>query len=121
MKKIALASALLATLFTTGCAQRIADFTLASTKNVDLNNGQFVKGKRVEGEDTKAIILVPLGTPSVKEAADRAIENDPCAVALTDVTADSEFFSFLVRYVKYKVEGDLVIDTSRDGCNKSGA
>lgn len=120
MKKIALASALLATLFTTGCAQRVADFTLASTKNVDLNNGQFIKGKRVEGEDTKVIILFPLGVPSIKEATDRAIEIDPCAVALTDVTADSEFFSFLFGYVKYRVEGDLVIDTSRAGCNKTG-
>tara|TARA_B100000700_G_scaffold170971_1_gene188774 strand:- start:394 stop:753 length:360 start_codon:yes stop_codon:yes gene_type:complete len=117
MKKLALTATLLATLAMTGCAQRIADFTLASTKNVDLNNGQFAKGERVEGIDTKYVVLVPLGVPSVKEAADRAIETNPCAVALTDVTADSEAFAFLFGYVQYKVEGDLVIDTSRNGCN----
>ena len=118
MKKITLAAVVLATLLSTGCAQRVADFTLASTKNVDLNNGDFVKGKRVTGEDSKPIILVPIGIPSIKEAADQAIEQDTCAVALSDVTADSEFFSFFFGYVKYKVEGDLVIDKSRPGCEK---
>jgi hypothetical protein len=116
MKKKLFISTVLVALLSTGCSQRIADFTLASTKNVDLNNGDFVKGKRVTGEDTKVIILFPIGIPSVKEAADVAIEKDKCAVALTDVTADSEFFSFLVGYVKYKVEGNLVIDKSIAGC-----
>jgi len=116
MKKITLAAVVLATLLSTGCAQRVADFTLASTKNVDLNNGDFVKGKRVTGEDSKVIVIFPLGIPSIKEAADEAIEQDTCAVALTDVTADSEFFSFFFGYIKYTVEGDLVIDKSRPGC-----
>ena len=119
MKKIALASVLLAGCLITGCAQRIADFTLASTKNVDLNNGQFSKGKRVEGTDTKYVVLVPIGVPSIKEAADRAIEQDPCAVALTDVTANSEAFVFIFGYIEYKIEGDLVIDRSREGCGTS--
>lgn len=119
MKKLALAIAVLATLMTTGCAQRIADFTLASTKNVDLNSGQFVKGDRVEGIDKKYVVLFPLGVPSVKEAADRAIETNPCAVALTDVTADSEAFAFIFGYVQYKIEGDLVIDTNRTGCTSN--
>lgn len=116
MKKIVLASTVLAALLSTGCAQRVADFTLASTKNVNLNSGNFVKGKRVQGEDSKIIIFVPLGTPSVKEAVDVAIEKEPCAVALTNVTADSEFFAFIFGYMKYKVEGDLVIDKSKPGC-----
>lgn len=116
MKKVMMASALLVALLSAGCAQRVADFTLASTKNVNLNNGDFVKGKRVSGEDTKAIVIFPLGIPSIKEAADVAIEKDSCAVALTDVTVDSEFFSFLFGYIKYKVEGDLVIDKSLANC-----
>ena len=95
---------------------RVADFTLASTKNVDLNSGNFVKGKRVSGEDKKAVVIVPLGMPSVKEAADKAIEQDRCAVGLTDVTADSEAFAFLFGYVKYTIEGDLIIDKSKPGC-----
>ena len=121
MNKILLSTVIASVLLLGGCSQRVADFTLASTKNVDLNNGDFVKGKRVVGEDTKAIIIVPLGVPSVKEAADLAIEQDKCAVGLTDITADSEFFSFLFGFIKYKVEGDLLIDKSKPGCeNWSG-
>ena len=51
-----------------------------------------------------------------KEAADKAIEQDRCAVGLTDVTADSEAFAFLFGYVKYTIEGDLIIDKSKPGC-----
>ncbi|EOX4193164.1 hypothetical protein ACPF37_003468 [Vibrio cholerae] len=116
MKKLTLSIVIASTVLLSGCAQRIADFTLASTKNVELNNGKFVTGDRVSGEDTKAIVIVPLGVPSIKEAADNAIEHDQCAVALTDVTADSEFFSFLFGYIKYEVEGNLVIDKSKKGC-----
>lgn len=116
VKKLALSIAIASTVLLSGCAQRIADFTLASTKNVELNNGEFITGKRVIGDDTKAIVIFPLGVPSIKEAADKAIEKDKCAVALTDVTADSEFFSFLVGYVKYEIEGNLVIDKSKKGC-----
>ena len=116
MKKMGLISAVLMAMLSTGCAQRVADFTLASTKNVDLISGNFVKGKRVSGEDKKAVVIVPLGMPSVKEAADKAIEQDRCAVGLTDVTADSEAFAFLFGYVKYTIEGDLIIDKSKPGC-----
>ena len=116
MKKIVLSIAIASTFLLSGCAQRVADFTLASTKNIDLNGGNFVTGKRVIGEDTKAIVIIPLGVPSIKEASDLAIEEDKCAVALTDVTADSEFFSFLFGYIKYSVEGNLVIDKTKKGC-----
>ncbi|MCD9516854.1 hypothetical protein GLP21_19470 [Photobacterium carnosum] len=116
MKKIIPIILISSALLLTGCAQRVADFTLASTKNVNLNNGHFVEGPRVIGEDQKIIIIVPLGIPSIKEAADQAIEKDKCAVGLTDVTADSEFFSFLFGYVKYTIEGNLLIDKSKSGC-----
>lgn len=91
-KTVSMALLVTTTLITTGCAQRIADLTLASTKNINLNAGNFAEGNRVIGEDSKPIILFPLGIPSIKEATDRAIEQDRCAVGLTDVSADSEFF-----------------------------
>lgn len=101
-----------------GCAQRVADLTLASTKSVELNSNSFTTGKRVIGEDVKPIILFPLGNPSIKEATNRAIEQDKCAVALTDVAVDFEFFSFFLGYLKYSVEGDLVIDRSQSNCQR---
>jgi hypothetical protein len=116
MKKVTTIIMAVSVLLLSGCAQRVADFTLASTKNVDLNNGEFVVGDRVTGEDSKAIVIMPIGIPSVKEATDKAIEQDKCAVALTDVTADTEYFSFIFGYIKYSVEGDLIIDKTKDGC-----
>ena len=44
-----------------------------------------MKGPRVTGEDSAAVVLFPTGIPNVKEAAARAIEKDKCAVALSDV------------------------------------
>lgn len=119
MKPKFVIAAIIASLALAGCSQRIADLTVASTKNFNLNSGQLTKGKRVTGEDTKPIILFPLGVPSVKEAADNAIEKNPCAVGLSDVAVDQEFFAFIFGYVKYKVEGDLILDKRRAGCERS--
>ena len=114
MKKLLIAFASLIIL--SGCTQRIGDFTVASTKNMDLNNSDIFIADRVEGNDTKPIILFPLGIPSMKEATDQAIEKDRCAVGLSDVTITSGFFSFFVGAVWYDVEGNLIIDKAQPGC-----
>ena len=116
MKKLLLLILMGTALVTSGCAQRVVDFTIGSTKNINFTDGQFTEGKRVEANDTKVVVLIPLGTPSLKEATDRAIEKDKCAVGLTNVTADSEIFSFLFGYIRYNVEGNLLIDRSLPGC-----
>ena len=120
MKKIISVALISSSLLLTGCAQRVADFTLTSTKNVNLNNGRFVDGPRVSGEDTKIIAIIPLGIPSIKEATDKAIEQDQCAVALSDTAIDSEAFSLFFGYIKYIVEGNLVIDKAKPGCENWG-
>ncbi|MFQ1014647.1 hypothetical protein ACU6T4_08045 [Avibacterium paragallinarum] len=88
--------------------QRMADFTLASTKNVNLSSGKLVLGERVKGEDQSS------GIAYLKNAVDRAIEKDRCAVALSDVVISLEpgFFS-----VKFIAEGTQVIDRSLPGCD----
>jgi len=100
----------------TGCSQRIADLTVASTKNYNINGGKFVNGPRVTGEDSVPVFLVPLGLPNVKEAADTAIEKDKCAVGLTDVVVTENNYSFLVGILSFEVEGTLVYDRSLPGC-----
>ncbi|MEG5266479.1 hypothetical protein TRP66_19500 [Pseudomonas sp. JDS28PS106] len=115
MKKIALAILLGATLVS-GCTVRVADMTVASTKNYNINASKFVKGKRVTGEDNYPVILFPLGIPNMKTAMDHAIEQDNCAVGLTDVVMSQLNHSFIVGMIGFRVEGDLVIDTSRQGC-----
>ncbi|SWL02301.1 Uncharacterised protein [Klebsiella pneumoniae] len=57
MKKvIALA---LGALLLSGCTVRVADLTVASTKNYNLNGGKFYKGKRVTAEDSYPVIIFP--------------------------------------------------------------
>jgi hypothetical protein len=96
----------------TGCVQRLTDFTVISSKNVDLSRGaDFVRGdQRVEGEDTKIAIIFPLGIPSAKEAMDKAIQTVPGCVALVDGVLEHEYFYLYFGYFKYRVKGTCLID-----------
>jgi len=73
MKKLLVSVLAMSTIAFTGCSVRMADMTVASTKNYNLNSNQFVKGERVKGEDKVPVILFPLGIPNFKTAVDRAI------------------------------------------------
>ena len=55
----------------TGCTQRLVDFTAISTKNVKMASSEV--GSRVEGADCVPVVFFPLGQPNMKEAIDRAI------------------------------------------------
>lgn len=102
-----------------GCAVRVADLTVASTKNYNLNSNQFVKGERVTADDSVPVVLFPLGIPNMKTAMDKAIEKNKCSVALTDVVITSLNYAFLVGKIGYRVEGTQVIDTSQSNCKLS--
>lgn len=61
-----------------GCTERLADFTLISTRNVDLSNAvvDVRKGQRVKEEDCIPIILIfPLGRPDLETAVDNALQS----------------------------------------------
>lgn len=99
----------------TGCTHRLIDFTLISSKNVDLAKGaSFVRGKnRVEGKDKVHIVLVfPTGSYNLKEAVDRAIETTPGAVALLDGVVYTKFWYVPLIYGQSMavVEGTPLID-----------
>lgn len=116
MKKLSLA-VIVGALFVSGCTVRVADMTVGSTKNYNINSGKFVKGSRVTGEDTYPVVLFPLGIPNVKTAVDRAIEKDKCAVGLSDMVISQLNHSFLIGSIGYRAEGNLIIDTSLSGCS----
>lgn len=72
--------ALLLTLLVSGCSRRMIDFTVISSKNMQLQIPPEAMGERVEGEDKVTWLFmvfgyIPLGTPNLKEAVDRAIES----------------------------------------------
>ena len=94
-----------------GCAQttRIGDFTIISSKNIDLSKGaNFKRGtNRVVGKD-----LTPGGfggtmAPNMKTAIDRAIESVPGTVALVDGVVSQIYGSWSMGYM---VEGTPLID-----------
>ncbi len=100
-----------------GCTTRLVDFTMISSKNIDLSKAAtFKRAKsRAEGEDmVHWIIFVPVGTPSAKEALDRAIESVPGAVALVDgvITGHFWWIPYIYGQQKYVVEGTPLIDPS---------
>lgn len=99
-----------------GCSTRVADLTVASTKNFNLHSSAISTGKRVEGSDSVAIVLFPLGNPNLKTAIDRAVEKDRCAVGLSDVVINQEFFAFIFGYAEVNVKGNLIIDNEQPGC-----
>ena len=99
-----------------GCTQRLLDFTVVSSKNVDMSKSNtFERGKsRVEGKDIAYIILfIPTGVPNMKEAIDKALEKVPGAVALVDGVVSSKVVYFLLGGMTgYVVEGTPLIDPS---------
>lgn len=98
------------------CSYRVLDFTLVSTKNVDLSKASsFERGKkRVSGEDMVHVILtIPTGRPNLKEAVDRAIEVTPGCIALVDGVIYSKGWTAIVYgQLSYLVEGTPLIDGS---------
>jgi hypothetical protein len=97
------------------CTTRLIDFTLISTKNVDLSRaGSFKRtGVRAKGEDKKhIIIIIPAGIPSAKEAVDRAIESVSGGVALVDGVLYQKMFyvPYIYGQNSYVVEGSVLVD-----------
>ena len=116
MKKIVkIALVLLGFLSVSSCTQRLVDFTIISTKNVDLSRASTFKRTthRATGEDAKYIIvIIPTGVPSAKEAVDQAIESVSGGVALVDgVLTNSWFYiPYIFGENKFIVEGSVLID-----------
>lgn len=113
MKYKALASVFLASsIILSGCTQRLIDFTIVSSKNIDLSrSSELIKiNSRVYGRDTVPIILFPLGFPNAKAAMDEAIQQIPGCVALLDGVLRHEFFNIGLGFIRYEIEGTCLID-----------
>ena len=107
------------------CTHRLTDFTVISTKNVPLGieSTQIKKADtRVKGVDKSHVVLfLPIGSPNMKEAIDKAIHQYPGCVGLADGVVKSSFWdAILYGQSSYIVEGTpLYIDDS-DNYNDNG-
>ena len=102
-------------MFAPGCSQRLVDFTVISTKNIDWSQAaRFTRWRqRVSGTDyVHVIIFIPTGVPNIKEAVDRAIESVPGAVALIDgvVIQNSFWIPCIYGRNSFIVEGTPLVD-----------
>lgn len=116
MKKFILSLIIISMVFMfASCTTRLIDYTLISSKNIDLTRlSTFEKGKsRIEGEDRLYVILfIPTAQQvTVKEAMDAAIESVPGAVALVDGVVYFENWSMLLLgSTAFIIEGSPLID-----------
>jgi hypothetical protein len=120
IRSLALISLITISLGLVGCTTRIVDYTLLSTKNVDLSKaGTFKRGpNRVTGVDSQMIIvLIPnRGPANLKAAVDDAIESVPGAVALVDgVVYSRNWNAIVVGENAIIAEGTPLIDPSIPG------
>ena len=102
------------------CVTRMTDFTIISTKNIDLSQmATFKRGDaRVKGEDSRFIvIIIPTGIPSMKQAIDNAIQSVPGCVGLLDGVVYYKWFyiPYIFGKESYFVEGTPLIDPSLKG------
>ncbi len=114
--KIFIAFSLVASTLLCGCTNRLIDFTVISSKNIEWSRANEYRraNKRVEGVDMKQIIIIiPTGVPNAKQALDRAIESIPGAVALVDGVLTNKFWyiPYIYGQSSYIVEGTPLIDT----------
>jgi hypothetical protein len=101
-------------LFTCGgcCSQRLGDFTVLTTKNINLSNFSTKDNlsagtERVSGSDVSHMICVfPTKVPNFKDAIDDAIEQGNCDL-LSEAVIRYEFFYIPLIYgqEKFVVEG----------------
>lgn len=114
-------------MFLSGCATRMVDYTIISTKNVDVSAmGKYTAGEhRVVGEDVKhGVFIVPAGMPNMKEAIDDAIEKVPGAVAMLDGVVYYRSWGIPLIYGQnaFVIEGTpLIIASKVDEFNRQAA
>jgi hypothetical protein len=113
MKKLAYLFVALSIL--SGCAQRVGDFTVATTKNMDIKRSlhRVDEGVRLRGRDISHIIIfIPTGVPNMKEAMDNTIEQKPGAVGLSNVTVKRGgwYIPFIYGQDYFEVEGSPIYE-----------
>jgi len=109
MKKLALLILFLPLTLLLGCSQRLGDFTVISTKNVDIGTNYLIVQKNAEGYSTKQIIvLFPTGYPDIKSAVDDVLNKYDGQILGDAVLEHSSWYiPFIYGETTYKIRGDV--------------
>lgn len=115
MKKLGLLA--LATLLFTSCSQNLFNFTIISTKNIELSKLSSLQkaSEQTKGEDKASIIIiVPIKRIKVDQAISNTIDAIPGCVALLDgvVHIKSWYIPYIYGEQKFVVQATPLIDPS---------
>ncbi len=98
-------------LFLAGCAYRIGDMTVLSTRGVNLDKidlDKMPQTKNVSGTDSKFIFLfIPLGFPHLENAVDDALDKGGGDLMI-DAVIQSEGWWFIIGQTAISVKGNVV-------------
>lgn len=109
MKSLSVAMVLICALYLSSCSYRVGDFTVASTRNVEIGEEYTRVAKSVEGIDRSHVILFfPLGMPNLEDAIDNALANADGDL-MTNVSMHYIWWYIPLIYGQYlyKVKGDV--------------
>lgn len=91
----------------TACTTRIGDFTLMSTKNVEIG-AKYVKTGSFEADDKAfVIIIIPTGFPNMKTCVDRLLEAGSGELATNVVLNSSWWWAVLIGQSGFDIKGDV--------------
>ena len=89
-----------------GCTTRLGDFTVLSTRNVDVSG--LKPGDRFSGEDCINYVLgIPLGSLNYKNAMDQALEKGKGDVMVDIVLTSNAWNMFIFGQACVTVEGTV--------------
>ena len=95
-----------------GCTGHVANLSLVSTRNVDIETTalDLRKGARVTGEDCVYALLgvIPLEVPSLEDAVDDALEKSKGNIMVHAGTTASVFYAILFSQTCITVSGTVL-------------
>jgi hypothetical protein len=116
------AAALIFVLLMGGCTTRIGDFTIMSSKNIDLSRvGEFYRSATtVQGSDSVITVLfffpVSSKTTDLKTAMDNALSKIPGSQAIVDVRFSRRKLNFVLFQIEtFIVSGNVLFDPTLAG------
>lgn len=122
MKKLAIT--IFTVLFLTSCSQNLFNFTIVSTKNIELDKLSLLtkSATRTKGEDKASIIIfIPTRTIKIDQAISNTIDGIPGCVALLDGVVYSKvwWIPYIYGESKYVIEATPLIDKSISESSKA--
>lgn len=115
MKKIIILT--IASIILTGCSKNLFNFTLVSTKSIELEKLSSLEksSEKVTGEDKASLIIfIPTRTIKIDQAITNTIDAIPGCVALMDGVVYSKFWwiPYIYGEQKFVIEATPLIDPS---------